>query len=316
MSVLEVKGLTKRYGDQTVLDGLDLAIGAGEVVALLGPNGAGKTTLVSIVSGLRPFESGSVRVAGIDVAAHPRDARDHIGLAPQELGIYPSVSVRNNMRVFGELAGLRGKALNDRIAELAEALELTDLLPKIAAVLSGGQKRRLHTAIALMSKPSLLLLDEPTVGADIDSRHRLLQVVRRLADEGAAICYTTHYLIEVEELGARVAILHEGRIAADAPVGELIARNGHAHVELGFEGPAPDVSGAVRDPADATVIRLTSQQPGLAAASAIAALGDDVGRIRSVEIVREGLEAAYRSITGTVLDGDGSHAELADVVAS
>ena len=316
MTVLTLSGVTKRYGDLTVLAGLDLSIEAGEVVALLGPNGAGKTTLVSIVAGLRPADAGTVRVCGIDVATHPRSARERIGLAPQELGVYPPLTARDNLLMFGEIAGLRGRRLAARVDELAEVLELSDILRRPARVLSGGQKRRLHTAIALIAKPPLLLLDEPTVGADIESRGRLLSVVRTLAEEGAAVCYTTHYLAEVEDLDARVAILHEGRIAADGHVSELIREHGHALVELRFEGPAPLLEGAVSDPADVSVLRIASSEPGVAAGATMAALGKDAARVYSIEIVREGLEAAYRVVTGSGGDEGESERELSDVASS
>ncbi|MGH2808398.1 MAG: ABC transporter ATP-binding protein [Actinomycetota bacterium] len=317
MGLLTVAGLVKRYGDKTVLDHLDLDIDAGEVVALLGPNGAGKTTLVSIVAGLRPFEAGSVTVAGIDVGRSPRAARERMGLAPQELGVYPPLTVRENLAFFGRLAGLESRAVNARIDELVPTLDLDDLADKRAALLSGGQKRRLHTAMALMSRAPLLLLDEPTVGADVDSRRRLLDVVRHLALEGAAICYTTHYLGEVEELDARVAILHEGRIATDSRVSELITRHGHGHVELRFDGAAPSLPGAVRDATDVSVLRFSSSEPASAAGVAISHLGEDARRVRSVEIVRDGLEAAYRNVTGTALDDDDEiEKELQDVAAS
>ena len=316
MSLVAISGLVKRYGDKTVLDALDLTLQAGEVLALLGPNGAGKTTLVSIVAGLRPFEAGSVLVDGIDVARSPRKARERIGLAPQELGVYPPLTVEENLTFFGRLSGMSRRVISARIAELAPALDLTDLLHKQASILSGGQKRRLHTAMALVSNAPLLLLDEPTVGADIESRQRLLDVVRRLTDDGAAICYTTHYLAEVEELDARVAILHDGRIAAESRIPDLIRAHGHGHVELRFDGPAPSVAGAIRDAADAAVLRFPSNEPAIAAGAVISALGDDARRVRSVEIVRDGLEAAYRSVTGTTLDGVNDEEELQHVAAS
>ena len=315
MDVLALSGVTKRYGPQLVLDELDLTIARGEVVALLGPNGAGKTTLVSIVAGLRPADEGIVRVCGIDVTDDPRAARELIGLAPQDLGVYPPLSVRENLALFGNISGLNGRRWAARVDELADVLDLTDLLKRPALVLSGGQKRRLHTAIALVARPPLLLLDEPTVGADIESRGRLLAVVRDLADEGAAICYTTHYLGEVEELDARVAILHGGRVAADGHVSELTRRYGHALVELRFDGPAPRLEGAVADPDDHSILRIPSHEPGVTAGSTMAALGEDAARVYSLEIFREGLEAAYRAVTGSGTGATESRRELSDVAS-
>src|SRR5205085_662314 len=154
--MLGVQGLCKSYGDVVALDGVDLDIAAGEICGLLGPNGAGKTTLVSIVAGLRDADAGGVVVNGVDALANSASARRFIGLAPQELGIYPTVRVRDNLVCFGELAGLRGRVLADRIGEIGEILELTALLDRPARTLSGGEKRRLHTAMAMMHHPPLL----------------------------------------------------------------------------------------------------------------------------------------------------------------
>jgi ABC-2 type transport system ATP-binding protein len=209
--VLEVRGLTKTFGRMVALDGVNLEIQRGEICALLGQNGAGKTTLTSIVAGLRRPDSGNVLVGGIDVVAKPKEASRLIGLVPQEVGVYPTLTVREGMRFFGELADLRGRTLSARIEEVAEALDLTDLLGRTAGRLSGGEKRRVHTAMALVHRPALLLLDEPTAGVDVQTRIRLLNAVRALAtDFDTAVCYTTHYLAEVETLRASVAILDDG----------------------------------------------------------------------------------------------------------
>ena len=231
-AALVVEDVHKRYDGRVALAGVDLEIAAGEVVALLGPNGAGKTTLVSIVAGLRRADAGRVAVAGHDVARTPQHARAQLGLAPQELGVYPTISVRDNLRFHGELAGLRRGELTRRVADVAQALALDALLGRAARTLSGGERRRLHTAMSVMGRPALLLLDEPTAGADVGMRAQLLALVRRLAGDGVAVCYSTHYLPEVEQLGATVAILDAGRIAARGSLDALLARYGRARVEL------------------------------------------------------------------------------------
>jgi ABC-type multidrug transport system ATPase subunit len=195
--VLYIEGLRKSYGDVLALGGVDLDVRAGEIVALLGPNGAGKTTLVSIVAGLRRADSGIVRVDGLNALSRSSEVRRRIGLAPQDTGLYPVVTVRQNFMLFGELAGMSRAALRPRIDEVAEALDLTELLDRQAGKLSGGQKRRVHTALALLHSPRLLLLDEATTGADVETRTRLLNVVRQLAADGSAVLYSTHYLAEV-----------------------------------------------------------------------------------------------------------------------
>jgi ABC-2 type transport system ATP-binding protein len=255
---LVVKGVRKRYGDTIALDGVDLDIAAGEIVALLGPNGAGKTSLVSIVAGLRRPDTGSVQVAGVDALRKPHAARARLGLAPQELGIYPTLSVRDNLRFHGELAGLRRTALTRRVAEVADALALGDLLRRAARELSGGEARRLHTAMSVIGRPQLLLLDEPTTGADVGMRVQLLELVRTLAAEGAAVCYSTHYLQEVEQLGASVAIIDAGRIVARGPLRTLVAAHGSAAIELRFDGPPPRLEEEPHARTDGATLRVAT----------------------------------------------------------
>ena len=293
--MLAIRSLTKAYGDKQVLRGVDLEAGAGEIVGLLGPNGAGKTTLVSIVAGLRRADGGEASVAGIDALAHPAQARAVLGLAPQELGIYPVLSVEQNLDFFAELAGLHGKALRGRVAEVAEALDLARLLGQKAGTLSGGQKRRLHTAMALVNEPKVLFLDEPTVGADVRTRNQILEVVRRRAEAGCAIVYTSHYLTEIEDLGASVAVLEAGRIIARGSLAALVAEHGSPALRLTFEGPAPALDGFE---IAGSVATFRTVDPAHAAATILGRLNGSTNRLRSVDIVRPSLEAAYLALTG------------------
>lgn len=296
--MLALRGIAKSYEGRAVLRAVDLDIPAGEICALLGPNGAGKTTCVSIIAGLRRPDAGTVEVGGVDVVRHPGAARLLLGLAPQDLGLYPVATVRENLHVFGALAGLRKQALADRIKQVAEALDLADLLPRYVRVLSGGQKRRVHTAIALLHRPRLLLLDEPTVGADVETRAALLEVVRGLASDGAAVCYTSHYLGEIEALDATVAVLERGSIIARGTVADLTRDHAPPMVELTFDGEPPPVDFGVPTTRDGSVVRLTTPEPAAAAASAITALGAQASLLRSVELLRPGLESAYLALTG------------------
>ena len=311
--MLRVRSLSKSYGDQHVLSDVSLDIAAGEICALLGPNGAGKTTFVSIVAGLRHPDSGSVEVGGIDAIAHPRRARELLGLAPQELGLYPTANVRENLHVFGSLAGLRRRGLQTRIDQVAAALQLQPLLDRRAGLLSGGQKRRVHTAIALLHRPRLLLLDEPTVGADIETRAALLETVRGLAAEGAAVCYTTHYLGEIEALDATVVILEAGRVLVRGSISELTNSHAPPMVELRFDGPPPDVAVGLPAVRDGDVLRVETPEPAATAATLIAALGPHGTRLQSVELRRPGLESVYLALTGRRAP---SEEEAVDVAAS
>ena len=293
--MLEIKGLRKAYGDNEVLRGVDLDARSGEIVGLLGPNGAGKTTLVSIVAGLRRADSGSVRVGGVDALADSQTARGLLGLAPQDLGVYPVLSVERNLSFFAELAGLRGRTVRDRVVDVADALDLTRLLGQRAGTLSGGQKRRLHTAMALVNDPKVLFLDEPTVGADVRTRNQILEVVRRRAAAGCAIVYTSHYLTEIEDLAATVAVLEAGQVIARGRVVDLVAEYGSPALRLTFDGPAPALDGfEVSGP----VATLKTPDPARAAADIMTRLNGSAARLRGVDIVRPSLEAVYLSLTG------------------
>ncbi|CAN5803128.1 ABC transporter ATP-binding protein [soil metagenome] len=308
--ILEIDSVEKRYGGRVALDSVSLSVAPGEVCGLLGPNGAGKTTLVSIVAGLRSANAGTVHVDGVDVAGGGRAARNAVGLAAQETAIYPTVTVRENLELFARLAGLGGATVWTRIEEVADVVELTHLLDRLARHLSGGEKRRLHTAMALVHRPRVLLLDEPTTGVDIATRSRLLAAISALAtEEGCAVVYSTHYLPEITELGASVAILDHGRILARGPLDELVDQHGSGMVELTFDGPAPLAGGG---DVDGEVLRVTTDRPGPAAAGVLAGLGPDVDRVVSLDLVHPSLETvfmavtgrAYRSDDGSVADGE------------
>jgi ABC-2 type transport system ATP-binding protein len=295
--VLHIAGLRKAYGDEPALRGVDLDVGEGEIVALLGPNGAGKTTLVSIVAGLRKADGGVVEVAGIDALARSREVRRLLGLAPQETGIYPVVTVRQNLVLFGELSGLTRREARERAEVVAEALAITELLDRQAGKLSGGQKRRVHTAIAFMHRPKLLLLDEATTGADVETRAHILELVTSLADEGSAVLYSTHYLAEVSSLpGASVAILDLGRVIARGDLEQLVTSHAVPVVELTFHEDAPALARPGATVVDRRRVRLEAPDPAATLVSVLPGLPE--GSLASVEIVRPDLEAVYLALTG------------------
>lgn len=240
--LLQVDRISKTFGTGAravrALRSVSLEIARGEILALVGNNGAGKSTLMSICAGLLAADEGSVSLEGDCTTAHGGTPSRHLGLAPQEEALYPTLTTRRNLHYFGRLAGLRGAELQHRIEEVASQLLIGDLLDRTARDLSGGQRRRLHTGLALMHRPEVLLLDEPTVGVDIDARRGLLDFVRRTADLGAAILYSTHQLHEVEELGARVVVIDQGCVLAEGEVDELVARHAVPLAELRFDAEA------------------------------------------------------------------------------
>jgi ABC-2 type transport system ATP-binding protein len=220
--MLEAHGLVKSFGARRALDGFDLTVSPGEITGLVGHNGAGKTTFVEVVTGLVRADAGRVSVGGIDVRRDARAVRRLLGVAPQELALYVSATVRDNLRLFAALAGLRRAALARAVDQVAEELQLTGVLGQRVGLISGGQRRRTQAAGALVGDAPLLLLDEPTVGADVETRTALLRAVRARADCGAAVLYTTHYLPELADLGATLAVARSGRIIARGTQEELM----------------------------------------------------------------------------------------------
>ena len=248
---LALAGVVKRYGSRVALDGVDLAVAPGEILALLGPNGAGKSTLVGIACGLLKPDAGSVRVQG------------RPGVAFQEIGIYPSLTVRENLWAFAEVHRVPRR----RAERLLEPFVLSELAERPAGRLSGGEQRRLHTAIALVHRPRVVLLDEPTAGADTQTRAAILDAVRGLAGEGTAVVYTTHYLPEVEALGAGVALLEAGRIIASGTVAGLVAAHAESVLEVEFvDGRVVRRAGASLDGLESDVVRAELIGPSLEAA--------------------------------------------------
>lgn len=328
--MLVIENLIKSYGSREVLRGVDLAVPAGRIVGLVGSNGAGKTTLISIATGLITANGGRALVgagdaADVDVAKDRRRASALVGLAPQELGVYPMLSVEQNLVTFAELAGLGRREARGRVEWVAAALDLEPQLRQRADTLSGGQARRLHTGMALMHRPEVLFLDEPTVGADVAARRAILAVVRDIAAQGTAVVYTTHYLTELEDLGAHVAILHEGRIATEGAVADLVNANASPSIGIVTSGERPTLPGwtATRladDSLPAGALRWDASASALAndraavLAGALSRLGTGT-TLEGVEVAPASLESAFLAITGHHLAaGATAPEEATDVV--
>ncbi len=299
-TVLEVTELVKRYGERVALDHVSLTLAAGQVLGLLGPNGAGKSTLTSIVAGLLTPDGGTVVIDGVDVVATPSLAQAHVGLAPQEIGVYEVLTVRENLMFFAELVGLRRQERARRVDEVAARLGLDGLLDRTAFALSGGERRRLHTAIAFLHRPALLLLDEPTVGADIETCTSLLGLVQEAAAEGAAIVYSSHYLPEIEALDGSVAILLRGRLIASGTLHDLVADHGHTGVALSFDGPVPDAVGTGLAGASVAdqVLTIETHDPAGTIATVMRDLGSSASQVSSIELLRPSLESVFVTLTG------------------
>jgi ABC-2 type transport system ATP-binding protein len=299
VEMLTAQGLTKRYGERMALAGFDLSVDSGEITGLVGHNGAGKTTFVEVVTGLVRPDSGRVSVAGIDALRQPRAARRLIGVTPQEQALYVAATVKDNLRLFGALAGLRRNDLRRSVADLADELRLGDVLDQRVGLLSGGQRRRAQAATAMIGNPPLLLLDEPTAGADPETRAALLAAVKARAAAGAAVVYTTHYLPELADLGATLAVARAGRIIARGPQHRLIdGLPGELRLRFetdGVSGSLPPALAQRTTLADGE-FRITSADPPADLAAVLAAGVSPV----AVDVRRPDLDDLYLALSAEV----------------
>jgi ABC-2 type transport system ATP-binding protein len=237
-SSIEAAHLRKSYSVRVAVDDLTFSVNAGEVVGLLGPNGAGKTTTLSMLATLIEPDAGEVRIAGLDSRAAPDDLRRKLGFVPQSIALYPPLSAFQNLEVFAEIHGLTRRLAEPRCIETLEAVGLRDRANDPVWTLSGGMKRRLNLACGMVHRPEALLLDEPTVGVDPQSRERIFTTIRALADSGVAVLYSTHYMEEVERMCDRALLIDGGKLVAEGTVAQLIELGGrHPRMEITFAKP-------------------------------------------------------------------------------
>lgn len=222
MALVEFTGVVKKYDTKMSVNHLNLHIPQGEIFGLLGPNGAGKSTTIHLLAGLLALDAGEIIVDGYSIAKSPIEVKRRIGLVPQELAIYDMLSARENVTFFARLYGLRGSLLKERVEEALEFTGLQKFANDRPDTFSGGMKRRLNIACAIMHRPKLIIMDEPTVGIDPQSRNHILESVKKLNALGSTIIYTSHYMEEVEAISTRVGIMDQGRLVAQGTKDELI----------------------------------------------------------------------------------------------
>jgi ABC-2 type transport system ATP-binding protein len=308
-NVLECRDLKKSFGENEAVKGVGFHIAEGETYGLLGPNGAGKTTTISMVTGLLERDSGEVLIDGQPLTTRSVEARRRIGLVPQDLAIYPDLTAKENLVFFGKLYNMSGTDLKKRVDEVLEIIGLTDRGDDRTDEYSGGMKRRLNIGIGLLHKPRLLLLDEPTVGVDPQSRNAILESVEQLSGEGMAVLYTTHYMEEAERLCDRVGIIDLGVIKAEGTRRELIQMIGQRdRVRLQASGPC---EAGVEALASLPVVKEAGVRDG-----GIEMLVDDAGNwiaeilgkvsgagvsITSVDVDEPNLESVFLHLTGRAL---------------
>ncbi len=306
-NVLVATDLAKKFGDHVAVDGVSFVIGEGETFGLLGPNGAGKTTSISMIAGLLERDRGTVEVDGEPVTTRSVASKQAIGLVPQELAIYPDLTAVENLRFFGRLYGMDGTSLANRIDDVLEVIGLGDRASDRTSEFSGGMKRRLNIGIGLLHRPKLLILDEPTVGVDPQSRNAILEAVESLSSEGMAVLYTTHYMEEAERLCDRVAIIDEGRIKAEGTRRELVSLVGQKD-RIGVTGDLAGAPEAVANfPGVSGVstgdhrIDILVENAGAALPGLLAAISASGATISGVEVVEPNLEAVFLHLTGKAL---------------
>jgi ABC-2 type transport system ATP-binding protein len=253
MALLEIRNLRKTYGPLVAVAGISFEVRAGEVFGLLGPNGAGKSTTMLMVAGLIEKDAGEIHLDGKPFDPRDPAMRSQLGVVPQELAIYPELTALENLRFFGQLYGIKGNLLKERIGVALERVGLTARAKDWSGHFSGGMKRRLNFAIGLLHHPRLMILDEPTVGVDPQSRAHLLQCVRDLNAEGVAVIYASHYMEEVQTLCKRVAIMDQGKILAMDTLDALLGRMS-ADLRLRISKPPANVARQLAQLADVVQI--------------------------------------------------------------
>ena len=313
MNAIEAEGLRKTYpGDVQALDGLGLTVEAGSIFALLGPNGAGKSTTVKILTTLSRPDEGCARVAGFDVLEHPAEVRRAIGVVAQRSGVDPEATGRENLVLQGQLYGLSGRELRQRVPELLGRFGLSEAADRLARTYSGGMQRKLDVAMGLIQRPSVLFLDEPTTGLDPEARTEVWREISRLAaQERLTILLTTHYMEEADRLAARVAIVERGRIVAEGTPDELKGElQGDAiHVELGepeangrVTAALGDVEG-VRDVAlEGRSLHARADSGATALPAFLAALERADVKVAAVTLARPSLDDVYLRYAGRSFD--------------
>ncbi|HKA24633.1 MAG TPA: ABC transporter ATP-binding protein [Candidatus Eisenbacteria bacterium] len=293
--MIEVRDLRKSYGVLAAVDGVSFEVRRGETFGLLGPNGAGKTTTMHLLVGVLRPDGGTIQIAGEGDPTRPQ-TREKLGLAPQAMSLYPDLTGEENLAFFARLHGLGGSALHERVESMLALAGLTDRRKHRVRTYSGGMQRRLNLACALVHDPPVLLLDEPTVGVDPQSRNHLFENIESLRAQGRTILYTTHYMEEAQRLCDRVAIMDKGKILALDTVPALIERYGGASL-IEAELEEPPVDGGHAGTWDGHMLRVPSERP----LEEVARLAGSGVRFTSLHIKRPDLETVFLELTGRSL---------------
>jgi ABC-2 type transport system ATP-binding protein len=309
MNAIEVKNLKKSFGELHAVQGVDLVAQKGEILSLLGPNGAGKSTIISILSGLLAPSGGDASIMGHSVTEEPQAAKASLGVVPQDIALYPDLSARENLVFWGKMYGLRGATLKSRVDEVLEIIGLTGRQKDRVSKFSGGMKRRVNIGVALLHRPDVVIMDEPTIGIDPQSRRHILDNVKELNRQGMTVLYTTHYMEEAAELSDHIAIMDLGKVIAYGTHNDLIKLVGEqTRIDLSLDAESAKISdvwqsveGVSRiDDTNGTVTVLVDDSnwvlPHLFETASQASV-----RITSVDIQEPNLETVFLHLTGRAL---------------
>lgn len=300
---IDVSNLHKKYGNHTALNSISFQVRPGICFGLLGPNGAGKSTTMKIISGILQPNSGALRVFGIDAGKEAAKVRNIIGYVPQGITLYEKLSAYDNLKFFGEMYGLKGSQLKERISTVLTQVGLLDRAKDAVGTFSGGMMRRVNIAAALLHRPKLLVLDEPTVGIDPQSRNHIFEMIRKLKQEGVSIIYSTHYMEEVETLCEELAIIDHGSVIAQGVLHELLMQHGTNSVYVETDKQTAisfdSIPGTVTAHEEGWIIDTDDTLTTMNRVSELC-LQQQV-KVTRLEIVQPSLETVFLNLTGTSL---------------
>lgn len=302
-ATLKVSNLVKKYGTKPALENVSFAVKEGSCFGLLGPNGAGKSTTMKIITGIIDADSGNVNVLGSDIRKAADAIRRQVGYVPQEITLYDKISAYNNLVFFGEMYGVKGKQLKERIAEVLQQVGLSERAKDPIHTYSGGMKRRINIAAALLHQPKVVILDEPTVGIDPQSRNHIFDIIRQLRNSGVTIIYSTHYMEEVEALCDDIAIIDNGKVIVQGNLDELLSRYATKAVYLELqEGQKPPIMEGIKKVTEYKKGWLLESDNVLDSIELVSKKIREEGlQARALEMMRPSLESVFLSLTGTSL---------------
>ncbi len=309
MALLEVKNLKKSFKKVNAVNGIDFSVRKGEVFGLLGPNGAGKSTTISMISTLIKPTEGEIYFNKQDIVKNPKAIQQKLGVVPQEIALYPTLSGYENLKFWGHSYGLRGKELKSRIDEISQIIGVTDRLKDKIEKYSGGMKRRINIGAALLHKPELLIMDEPTVGIDPQSRNHILDTVLKLNKEGMTIIYTSHYMEEVEYLCSKISIMDKGEVIASGSKDELInIVKGQKKISLKFDNINEKLINKIKEVKhieaieniDDEIIVSTKNDDDIFK-GIIEKVSETNSNILSIDVKKPNLESVFLHLTGRAL---------------